>query len=85
MGHDLHTPNRPGSCFCECGKVVDPDGLKRTAINGFSGGQSMSPRVEKFWQTGEPEVLKRSWPLDKPVQEMPVRDPNLRGAKDYGL
>lgn len=71
-----HVSSHPGGLFCICGKVVDKAGLRNVGVHGFSGGQTMSPRVERFLDTGEPAVLKDSWPLDRPVEEMPDRSKN---------
>lgn len=44
----------PSSLFCaECGHVIDRDSLKTIRFNGAS------MRVREFFETGDPEVLKR--------------------------
>jgi hypothetical protein len=44
--------------FCQrCGKVRDRDSLRTVRIAGFTGGQTLNPKLEKFWQTGDPEGL----------------------------
>lgn len=59
-------PENPHTCagshvralFCtQCGKVLDPEGLRSVRLQGFSGHQSLSPAVEHFWHTGDPEVF----------------------------
>lgn len=43
------------SLFCAtCGKVLDPVGLKRVRIQGFTGAASTNPKIERFWETGDP-------------------------------
>lgn len=40
--------------FCPgCGKC-DPAQLKSVKLQGFTGAASLSPAVEKFWRTGDP-------------------------------
>lgn len=79
MSTHQHVSSHPGGLFCECGKVVDRAGLRNVGVHGFSGARSMSPRVERFLDTGDPVVLKDSFHLDRPVEEMPDR--NKRPAK----
>ena len=52
-----HAPNRPGGVFCRCGKVVDLAGLKSIDVAGFRGPQSLNPKMETFWETGDPSVF----------------------------
>lgn len=45
-----------GSLFCpRCGRLIEPGSLKTLRIDSFTGGQSLSPKMEKFWETGDPE------------------------------
>lgn len=57
---------RGRSVFCQCGKLVDRDGLRNIAANaqGFKGKDSMSPRVSAFLNTGEPELLRPEIKID---------------------
>jgi len=45
--------------FCEqCGKALDPDGVRSVRLAGFVGVlHSTSPKIEKFWSTGDPSVF----------------------------
>lgn len=45
--------------FCECGKVKDPTALKRVRLVGFHGSQSLSPAMERFWNTGDPAAFSK--------------------------
>lgn len=46
--------------FCgECGKVVDRTELHGVRIEGFLGGDSLNPKVEAFWQTGDAAVFAK--------------------------
>lgn len=45
------------SNFCPtCGKCR-PGALRNVKIMGFTGPASLSPTVEKFWHTGDPDDL----------------------------
>jgi hypothetical protein len=53
----------PGRLFCvECGKLVDPAGLRSTS-QGLLGPigvlHSTSPEIEEFWATGDETVFDR--------------------------
>jgi len=41
--------------FCHCGKLLDSAGLKKVRFRGFIGIESLSPQMETFYQTGDPE------------------------------
>lgn len=45
--------------FCgHCGKEREPGDLKRVRIMGFVGvANSTSPKIEQFWETGDPSAL----------------------------
>jgi hypothetical protein len=52
----------PGeTLFCgHCGKVNDPDALRRVRLMGPVGVlHSNSPKIEEFYATGDPEVFGR--------------------------
>lgn len=50
-----HSGAEPGRLFCSnCGTLLDPDGLKRVKLQGFTGPASLVPSIEKFWETGDP-------------------------------
>jgi hypothetical protein len=56
--HGCDTDTR--TLFCpRCGKLLDPDGLRAVRIDGFTGAQSLSPGLEKFWASGDPQHLTR--------------------------
>ena len=61
MEHEC-VPNRPNGVFCTCGKVVDPEGLRRVRLSGFSGPASLNENVETFWATGDPSVFEQRRP-----------------------
>jgi hypothetical protein len=43
---------------CDCGRVLDREGLRRVRLAGFVGVQhSTSPKIEEFWRTGDPNVF----------------------------
>lgn len=51
-----YTPER--GLFCgECGKLKEAGSLKGLRIEGFTGAQSTSPKIEKFLDTGDPDHL----------------------------
>lgn len=58
--------SRGRSVFCECGKLVDREGLRNIAANvqTFKGKDSLSPRVNAFLNTGEPELLNPGVRID---------------------
>lgn len=82
MIHQCYAARR-GAIFCECGRVIDQSALKSVGLKGFTGAASMSPRVERFLETGEPAVLKDNWPLNKPVDEMPDREKTPAPTSGY--
>ena len=44
--------------FCpHCKKVVGD--LSRIRINGFTGRSSMSPKMQRYWETGDPAVFAK--------------------------
>lgn len=44
--------------FCStCGKLKEPGSLRKVRLQGFIGTASTSPKMEKFWATGDPEVF----------------------------
>lgn len=46
--------------FCPlCGRVADVTALRAVRLVGFIGPGSINPRVERFWETGDPEVFDR--------------------------
>lgn len=46
--------------FCPlCGRVADVAALRAVCLLGFIGPGSLNPRVERFWETGDPEVFDR--------------------------
>jgi hypothetical protein len=49
----------PKRLFCEnCGAIVDRNGLGRVRLLGLVGVQhSNSPKIEEFWETGDPAVF----------------------------
>lgn len=50
--------------FCECGRLLDPAGLRSVRIQGGTGNSSSSPRVRAFLNTGEPELLNPAVKID---------------------
>lgn len=53
-----HTPGRNGVFCQECGKLLDREALKRIRPMGPIGVvHTNSPRVEAFWESGDPDVL----------------------------
>ena len=59
MAHESCTDGcdtQTGSLFCpRCGKLIEPGSLRSLRIESFHGAQSLSPKMEKFWETGDPE------------------------------
>lgn len=49
------------SLFCStCGAVLDMDDLKGVRLMGAIGvAHSSSPKIEEFWNTGDPNVFDR--------------------------
>lgn len=44
--------------FCQvCGKLLERDSLKGIRIAGFAGGQTLNPKIERFYETGDPSGL----------------------------
>jgi predicted amidophosphoribosyltransferase len=43
--------------FCPNCKKAVVSRLKSVRLQGFHGPASLSPTVEKFWETGDPDVL----------------------------
>lgn len=53
-------PVQERAVFCpSCGAVVDLEGLRGQRIVGFVGAQSTNPKVEQFWETGDPSVFAK--------------------------
>lgn len=53
-----HTQDLSRNIFCQiCGKVKEPGSLKRVRLQGFHGAASLNPKIERFWETGDPEGL----------------------------
>tara|TARA_B100001750_G_scaffold118765_1_gene94219 strand:+ start:285 stop:509 length:225 start_codon:yes stop_codon:yes gene_type:complete len=53
-----------GGIWCgECSKAYDIDDARKTLgslkFTNFTGGASTSPKVEKFWETGDPSVFAK--------------------------
>ena len=46
--------------FCACGKVFSAEELRAVHLTGPAG---MSPRVERFWETGDPTYLDSKVPV----------------------
>ena len=50
--------------FCPaCGKLLERGSLRRVRIEGFHGPESTSPRMEAFWNTGDPRCFDTSVPV----------------------
>ncbi len=44
--------------FCSgCGKLKERQALRSVNLCGFTGGASLNPNVERFWETGDPSVF----------------------------
>lgn len=51
-----------GGIWCpNCKRAYDLDEARSTLssikLHSFTGGASLNPKVEQFWQTGDPEVF----------------------------
>ena len=59
---------RPTIWCPECGKSFDPartrEALASISVNSFIGGASLSPKMEKFKETGDPAVFGKPGALD---------------------
>jgi hypothetical protein len=69
-------PKSRQTIWCpKCGKSYDPArtraSLSTIVVNGFIGGSSLSPKMEKFHETGDPAVFAKPGALDY--------DPSLAG------
>jgi hypothetical protein len=55
--HD--NPANANAVFCvECGKIIDLEGLRSIRLAGAIGVRhSSNPKIERFWQTGDPTGL----------------------------
>lgn len=52
---DNHTGT---SLFCStCGRLREPGSLRSVKIQGFVGVHSTNPKMETFWETGDPAVF----------------------------
>jgi hypothetical protein len=61
----------PGECptylgqkwnYCpDCGRA-DLNRLRGIGIKGWTGRSSTNPNIERFWETGDPEGLRRGDP-----------------------
>jgi len=52
-------PSTPPMFCPTCSKVVDPNGLRAVRVMGFVGVQhSTSPKIEAFFETGDPAALR---------------------------
>lgn len=45
--------------FCPICRKADRTALRSVRLGAFIGGQSLNPRMEEFWATGDPEVFER--------------------------
>jgi hypothetical protein len=74
-GFEPDPKERPTIWCPECGKSIDPAetsaALRSISVNGFIGGASLSPKMEKFNETGDPAVFAKPGALDY--------DPSLAG------
>ncbi len=44
--------------FCHhCGLLVEAGSLQRVRIDTFMGTESLNPKVEQFFETGDPDSL----------------------------
>ena len=62
-------PGRRSTIWCpQCGKSFDPEKTREVlgsvGFKNFTGGSSTSPKVEKFWETGDPSVFAKPGALD---------------------
>ncbi len=69
-GCGFHPPEGERSTiWCpQCGKSFDPaktrEALASISVNGFIGGASLSPQMQKFQETGDPAVFAKPGALD---------------------
>ena len=54
-----HVNEESRRLFCQsCGKLLNQEVLKSVRLPGFVGvAHSTSPKIEEFWQTGDPAVF----------------------------
>ena len=53
--HENHNDGTRNLFCTGCGKVKDPQALRRLRIEPrFTGAASMNPNIERFWETGDP-------------------------------
>jgi len=53
-----HSTADPSRLFCsDCGKLRAPDSLRKIRFTGFLGVQSVNPKMEQFWASGDPQVF----------------------------
>ncbi len=45
--------------FCHCGKLLDRAALKKVRFRGFIGIESLSPQMERFYSTGDPDSFSQ--------------------------
>ena len=62
-------PGHRSGIWCpQCGKSFDPEKtravLSSVGFKNFTGVDSTSPKVEEFWQTGDPSVFAKPGALD---------------------
>jgi len=67
-GYQTDPDERQGIWCPKCRKSIDPEETKEVLgsmkIQSFIGGQSLSPAMERFNETGDPAVFAKKGALD---------------------
>lgn len=67
--------------FCpSCGKAYSPPELRSIVFNGFSGNASLSPRIERWHATGDPDYTAPEH--EAPTAMLDARNADLLAIKD---
>lgn len=72
---------RADRLFCPgCGRAQDPSELRSISFNGFLGNASLSPRMERWHATGDPDYTAPESEFPTPLLD--ARNADLLSIKD---